>query len=458
MTLKKNDIIKLKITGISSDGVGIGRAENGMAVFTPLTAIGDTAAVKIVKVSKKLAFGRLEEIFSPSPDRIDTDCPVFNRCGGCSMRHISYERELEIKSNRVFEDIRRIGKTDIPPQPILYSTPDRYRNKAQFPVSVDGDVGFFARRSHRIIPCSDCLLQPEIFAKAAHTVSRWIRENNISIYDETEHSGLLRHLYLRIAAATDEIMVVLVINGNSLPFSKSLIERLREALGNSLKSVQLNINKSDTNVILGDKCVTLYGDDRITDILCGIKVKISALSFYQVNRTMAELLYKKAACYAQPDGAEILDLYCGTGTIGLSMASRAKSVIGVEIVESAVNDAIENARINNIENSRFICGDAAQAAKRLKAEKNHPDVVILDPPRKGCSDELLNTVCNDFSPKRIVYISCDPATLARDTVILSANGYNLAEYTPADLFPRTSHVETAALFVKAKQKQAFGII
>lgn len=450
MTLKKNDIIKLEITGISSDGVGIGRAENGMAVFTPLTAIGDIASVRIVKVSKKLAFGRLEEILSPSPNRIFTDCPVFNKCGGCSMRHILYEKELEIKSNRVYEDMRRIGKTDIPPQPILYGAPDRYRNKAQFPVSPDGGVGFFARRSHRIIPCSDCLLQPEIFAKAAQTVSQWIRENNISIYDETKHSGLLRHLYLRVAAATGEVMAVLVINGNSLPCSDVLVERLKETLGNSLKSVQLNINRADTNVILGNKCVTLYGGEHITDILCGIKVNISALSFYQVNRTMAELLYKKAACYAQPDGAEILDLYCGTGTIGLSMAARAKSVIGVEIVEAAINDARENAKINNIKNARFICADAAQAAKRLKAEKIKPDVVVLDPPRKGCSDELLNTVCNGFSPKRIVYISCDPATLARDTSVLSANGYTLREYTPADLFPRTSHVETAALFIKSE--------
>lgn len=448
MQLKKNDITALEITGLSSEGLGVGRCENGMAVFTPLTAVGDTARVRLVKLKKNYAFGRIEELVTPSPDRIPADCEVFNKCGGCSLRHISYDAELKLKSDRVAEDIHRIGKTALEPCDIIYDSPARYRNKAQFPISPNGDVGFFARHSHRIIPCDDCLLQPELFTLAASTVSAWIKKNKVSVYDEEAHTGLLRHLYLRLADATGELMAVLVINGRHLPFEKELIATLKAALGEQLKSLQININTKKTNVILGKECHTIYGSDYITDLLCGIRVRISPLSFYQINRTMAELLYKKAAEYARPQGAKILDLYCGAGTIGLSMADRAQSVIGVEIVPEAVADARANAAENGIENARFICADAAVAARQLKAEGITPDAVILDPPRKGCSAELLSTVCFDFAPDRIVYISCDPATLARDTAIINNSGYALREYTPADLFPRTPHCETACLFEK----------
>ncbi len=446
--LNKNDIITLDITGLSSEGSGIGRAECGLTVFTPLTAVGDRARIRIVKVKKSYAFGRLEEILVPSPDRVTDSCPVFKQCGGCTLRHISYESERALKQNRVFEVIRRIGGVELPPQPILFDNPDRYRNKAQYPISRDGSVGFYAHHSHRIIPCADCLLQPEIFEKISLAVTRWINQNGISVYDETSHSGLLRHLYLRHAEATGEIMVVLVINGQTLPCGDALIATLRELLGARLTSVQLNINTADTNVILGEKCVTIYGADYITDVLYGVRVRLSALSFYQVNRTMAEKIYQKAAEYAEPDGKKILDLYCGAGTIGLSMAHRAESIIGVEIVPQAVEDACHNARENGILNARFMCADAAAAAATLKTECVRPDVVILDPPRKGCSEELLTTVCSGFAPERLVYVSCDSATLARDIAFLTKNGYALKEYTPADLFPRTSHCECVALLCR----------
>ncbi|MEE1054822.1 MAG: 23S rRNA (uracil(1939)-C(5))-methyltransferase RlmD, partial [Acutalibacteraceae bacterium] len=332
-----------------------------------------------------------------------------------------------------------------------------YRNKAQYPVSGEGKVGFYAFHSHRIIPCADCSLQPRIFSKIVAVTEDWIKENNISIYEEEKHRGLLRHIYLRLAEVTNEIMFTAVINGDKLPFADRLIDSLKSLCGENLKSVQININKKDTNVILGDKCEVLYGEPYITDVLCGIKVRLSALSFYQVNRTMAEKLYEKAAEYAKPEGRNILDLYCGAGTIGLSMAGSAKSIIGVEIIPEAIADAEFNARNNGISNAEFICGDATTAANDLKKRKIHPDTVIVDPPRKGCTPELIATITNDFSPERVVYVSCDPATLARDIKIFGENGYSLIEYTPVDLFPRTIHVETVALLYQRRPDEHIDI-
>lgn len=446
--MKKNDTIILEITDLTTDGSGVGKYE-GLAVFVPLTAVGDTAEVKILKVKKNYCFGKLEKLIKPSASRINQDCSVFNKCGGCVTRHVSYEAECEIKQNKVYSAIKRIGGIDLSPNPIVPAVKtQRYRNKAQYPVSQNKKVGFFAKHSHRIIECNSCLLQPEIFDKIVIGTENWISDNNISVYDEQTHSGLLRHIYLRIAEKTGEIMFTAVINGDSLPHSDKLIEILKDICNQNLKSVQININKADTNVILGEDCKLLYGGNHITDILCGIKVRISPLSFFQVNRDMAEKLYLKAREYANPQNKNILDLYCGAGTIGLSMADMAKSIVGVEIIEQAVEDAKFNARNNGIENARFICADAKSAADKLAKENYRPDVVIVDPPRKGCSEELLKIISTDFSPERIVYISCDPATLARDAAFLKDNGYSLKEYTPVDLFPRTSHIETAALFNK----------
>lgn len=446
--MQKNDEIILNITDVTNEGSGVGK-HNGFAVFVPLTAVGDTARVKILKVKKSYAFGKLVEIINPSADRIGSDCPVFNRCGGCAYRHISYEAECRIKANKVYEVIKRIGGVDMKPQPIICGEgSDRYRNKAQYPVGIDGKAGFYAFHSHRIIPSADCALQPKIFEDILIAVEQWIEKYNISIYDEIRHKGLLRHIYLRIAEQTGEIMFTAVINGESLPFANELTDGLRLVCGDKLKSVQLNINQEDTNVILGKKCIVLYGESYITDVLCSVKVRLSPLSFYQVNRNMAEKLYEKAAEYAKPEGRNILDLYCGTGTIGLSMARNAKSIIGVEIIPEAVKDAEFNARSNGISNARFICADAFAAAERLAKEGISADTVIIDPPRKGCSPQLIETVCKSFAPERVVYVSCDPATLARDIKLFGELGFSLKEYTPVDLFPRTAHVETVALLLR----------
>ena len=446
--MNKNDIISLEITAMSSDGTGIGRYE-GLAVFVPNTCIGDHINARVLKVKKNLAYGKTEQIISPSIDRTEPDCFVCSRCGGCDYRHMNYTAEAQIKWQKVYDNIKRIGGIDLPPQPIISAdSVNHYRNKAQLPISENGKFGFFAPHSHRIIETEHCLLTPEIFGDIAKTVETFVAKHQITPYNEKTHSGLLRHLYIRIGKATGEIMVTLVINGDTLQAPEELIMALKCLLGDNLKSVQLNINKRDTNVVLGDICKTLYGQDYITDILCGVKVRISPLSFYQVNRDMTEKLYKKAAEYLKPDGKNIIDLYCGTGTIGLSMARKAKKIIGVEIVPEAVRDAKINAEENGINNAEFICGDAADAAKALAKQNFTADAVILDPPRKGCSNELLSTVAKDFCPERIVYISCDSATLSRDAKILTDLGYTLSEYTPVDLFPRTHHIETVALFIR----------
>lgn len=448
--MRKNEEIILDIIDVTSDGAGVGRYD-GMAVFVPLTAIGDKALVRILKVKKTYCYGKLIEIIEPAHCRILPDCPAFSKCGGCSYRHITYSAEADLKQNKVYECIKRIGNIDMKPQPIICGEDiDGYRNKAQYPVGADGKVGFYAFHSHRIIPCNNCALQPEFFKELLEVTENWIEQHGIAIYDEEKHKGLLRHIYIRYAEVTNEVMFTAVINGEKLPFADALVEALKGVCPGNLKSVQLNINKENTNVILGQKCEVLWGEPYITDILCGVKVRLSPLSFYQVNRNMAEKLYRKAAEYAEPEGKKILDLYCGAGTIGLSMAKEAEDIIGVEIVPEAIEDAKFNAQQNGIENARFICADAKDAAKTLAEEKICADVVIVDPPRKGCSPELIDTVCCDFSPERVVYVSCDSATLARDIKIFAELGYELKEYTPVDLFPRTSHVETVCLLSKIK--------
>lgn len=447
--MQKNDEIILSITDMTSDGSGIGKYD-GMAIFVPLTAIGDTARVKILKVKKTYAFGKLTEIIEPSPDRAENRCPSFSQCGGCVYRHISYAAECRIKTDKVYEAIKRIGGADMPPQPIICSeNTEHYRNKAQYPIAADGAAGFFAFHSHRIVKCPDCALQPEIFSQITAACTEWIRDNSIRVYNEEKHTGLLRHIYIRIAEKTEEIMVYAVINGKTLPGSDDLVSRIKSVCGEKIKSIGININTDKTNVILGEKCRVLYGEEYITDILCGVRVRLSPLSFYQVNRATAERLYKKAAEYAAPAGKTVLDLYCGAGTIGLSMAKEAEKIIGVEIIEQAVRDACFNARLNGITNVEFICNDAAGAAAELAKKGVKPDVVMVDPPRKGCSAELISTIAEDFKPEKVVYVSCDPATLARDIKIFGEKGYELKEYTPVDMFPRTSHVETVCL-LKAK--------
>ena len=447
MELKKNDRIPLKIESCSSNGSGVGK-HGGMAIFVPATAVGDEITAHILKVKKSYAFAKVESVDKPSPDRIAPECPVYLKCGGCVFSHMTYEAEKEIKANHVRECFRRIGGVDPEFEPIIGGETDkRYRNKAQYPVAYDnGEIktGFYSPHSHRVIHCPDCLLQPEEFEGILGVFADYVKKNNVSIYDETTHRGLLRHIYIRKGSASGEIMVCAVINGSRLPEENTLVENLLSKEKN-IKSIIINSNTKDTNVILGEKCRTLWGSDYITDILCGLKFRISPLSFYQVNRNQAEKLYSKAAEYAGLTGSEtVMDLYCGAGTIGLSMAEKAKEIIGVEIVPEAIADAKINAEINGINNARFICGDAAQAAETLKAEGIRPDVIILDPPRKGCSPEMVKSAA-EFGPERIVYVSCDPATLARDCGLFKELGYTAVKATPVDMFPRTGHVETVVL-------------
>ena len=454
--MKKNDEFELEITGMTAEGNGVGH-KDGMAVFVSNTAVGDTVLAHAIKVKKNYAVAKAMSIISPSPDRIESDCPVFNRCGGCVYRHISYDAELRIKQQKVADAFQRIGGLDVKLRPIVGSDrTDYYRNKAQLPAGTENGkakLGFYSFHSHNIIDCTACRLQPEKFSAVADALRNFIDENRISVYDEKTNSGLVRHLYIRASKDCGEVSVCIVINGNSLPCADKLWAAI-EPLGAT--GLSININKENTNVVLGEKTKTLFGKAEITDTLLDTEFEISPLSFYQVNRDQTEKLYSLAAEYAclTPDTV-LLDMYCGVGTIGLTMAKRVKELIGVEIVAPAIENAKKNAELNSITNARFICADASQAAQQLRSEGVRPDVIILDPPRKGCDESLIKTVA-EMSPERVVYVSCDPATLARDCAVFNTLGYTIAEadgtnfITPVDMFPRTAHVETVVSLVQRK--------
>lgn len=455
--LKKNDIVKLKITSSSTDGSGVGKTNEGIAVFVPLSAVGDVLKVKILKVKKTYAFGKIEEIILPSKSRVEPDCGCFSKCGGCVWRHINYSDECAVKEQKVRDAVERIGGIDAEIMPIIASDKtDGYRNKAQLPVGRDKNgmlnIGFYAFHSHRIINCDECALQPKIFNEVVKVTREFIEQTNASVYDDETRQGRLRHLYIRLGEVTDELMVCYVVNGNGLKGEDILIKMLRERIYN-LKTVVFNSNKENTNVILGKKNRVAYGSGYITDFLCGLKFKISPFSFWQVNRSQAEKLYAKAREYANLSGNEVLlDLYCGTGTIGLTMARDCKKLIGVEIIEDAVRDAEQNAVNNKITNTEFICSDAENAAKQLENNGVKPDVIIVDPPRKGIGEELVKTIVR-MAPERVVYVSCDPATLARDLGFFDNLGYKTREVTPVDMFPRTAHVESVCLMSRKKPHQ-----
>ncbi len=445
--MKKNDLINLKIIDTTLLGAGVGKCD-GLTVFVDSAVTGDEVEAHILKVKPNCAFAKISKIITPSECRVDANCGSYPKCGGCSFRHIDYKKELEIKENNVKNNLKRIGTVEPEFEPIVGLSESGYRNKAQYPVNLEkGElkIGFFAGHSHRVVDCPDCALQPEEFSKAVAVFKEFLLKNNISVYDEELNKGLVRHIYFRKAVQTREIMVCLVINGDSLPNLCDFIDGMKSVFGENLKSVVLNINKAKTNVIMGDKCHTVFGNDHITDILCGVKVRINPLSFYQVNHDVAEKLYEKAAEYAEPNGKTVLDLYCGAGTIGLSMAEKAKKIIGVEIIPEAIEDAKFNAEINGFENTEFFCGDAAKAAEKLKNDGVKPDVIIVDPPRKGCDADLIKTITQDFAPKKVVYVSCDPATLARDCKLFKEMGYDTVKCATFDMFPRTGHVETVVL-------------
>ena len=457
MPLQKNQILTLRIERLSSDGSGVAHSADGEAVFVPGTAPGDEARVRIVKDCGRYAFGILDELLTPSPDRIPVDCPVAGPCGGCSLRHLDYAAELRAKQESVLDAFRRIGGLEVPVLDILPSPEvDRYRNKVQFPVGVDKNgvpcIGFYAGRTHRIVPCPDCKLQPGVLNKIGNALCAFFAQQGIRPYDEQSGKGLVRHIFLRRGAHSGQIMVCLVCTRAKLPHAEQLCTALREQFP-AISTILLNVNAKNTNVILGGENHILYGPGYIEDTLCGVPVRLGPLSFYQVNTLAAERLYGVAAQYAQLTSDDaLLDLYCGMGTIGLSMAERCRELIGVEIVPEAIESAKANAaRMGETvaAKSRFFCADAGQAATQLAAEGLHPDIVMLDPPRKGCDEATLSAVVR-MAPRRVVYVSCNPATAARDAAWLEKNGYHAEKVQPVDLFPRTKHVETVVLLSKGE--------
>ena len=457
MPLQKNQILTLRIERLSSDGSGVAHSPDGETVFVPGAAPGDEADVRIVKDCKRYAFGILDHLRTPSPDRIPVDCAVAGPCGGCSLRHLDYTAELRAKQENVTDAFRRIGGLDVPVLDICPSPEvDRYRNKVQFPVGLDKNgnpcIGFYAGRTHRIVPCPDCKLQPGVLNDIGNALCRFFAENGIQPYNEETGRGLVRHIFLRRGAHSGQIMVCLVCTRPNFPHADALCTRLREQFAD-IATILLNVNSKNTNVILGTETHTLYGPGYIEDTLCGVPVQLGPLSFYQVNTLAAERLYGIAAQYAQltPDDL-LLDLYCGMGTIGLSMVDHCRELVGVEIVPEAIESAKANAaRMGDAvaAKSCFFCADAGQAATRLAAEGLHPDVVMLDPPRKGCDEATLSAVVR-MSPRRVVYVSCNPATAARDAAWLENNGYHAEKVQPVDLFPRTKHCECVIALSKGE--------
>lgn len=451
--MEKNKIYRAEIIGYSGDGSSIARIHD-MVVFVPGGAVGDQCDIRIVKVAKNYAFGRIENIIVSSKNRIEPECPHASKCGGCCYWHLTYLEELRAKKRKVQDAMQRIGGVKLEPEDVCGS--DRiyhYRNKAQYPVGRnDAGVitGFYRARSHDIIPMEACLIQTEAADMLARCVRQWMTDNHIAPYNETTHNGLIRHIYVRTGFATGQVLLCIVTKSPKLPAIDALVSAARTAVP-GLVGIVLNINKKTGNAILGDSYVTIWGSDTLEDVLCGNHFRLSPASFYQVNRAQAERLYETALAYAELDNTQTaLDLYCGAGTITLALAREAKSVIGAEIVPQAVKNAKENAKLNNITNVKFICADSGQAASMLAHEGTHPDVIVVDPPRKGLDAATIDAV-GQMQPKRLVYVSCDPATLARDVKLLGEKGYKIKKYKVFDLFPRTAHVETVVLMSRVEK-------
>ena len=450
VALRKNDEIELNIDSVTPLGSAVGRYE-GMAVFVRNAVPGDRIKAHIIKPSKNYAAATVKALLKPSEHRIASDCPVSDKCGGCSFRNMDYSAELAAKKDFVQQNILRIGHIDFKVEEIVGADDTlHYRNKAQYPVKIENGVftaGFYAFKSHRIVPADGCRIQPKEFEKGIKAFEKWALKNGVSSFDEKTGKGLLRHIYFRKAFATGQIMACAVINGTRIPAPDTLVSLLQSALP-GLRSVCVNINTEKTNVILGGKTTVLWGSEKITDVLLGKRFVISPQSFYQVNRAQCEKLYSCVADFAGLTGTEtVLDMYCGAGTIGITLAEKCKALYGVEIVEQAVLNARENAELNGVSNAEFICADAFNGAKILNEKGVRPDVVIVDPPRKGCERQLLEII-NGLGAKRLVYVSCNSATLARDLEILNSMGYSPKRLKAFDLFPRTAHVEAVCLAEK----------
>ena len=448
--LEKNNIYTARIEGYSSEGLGIARID-GQVVFVHGAVRGELCRVLVMKVLKNAAFGKVTELLEPSPERREPDCPYYGRCGGCDFRHLSYREELWAKRQRVQDALTRLGGSDVEVEEILGAAdPLYYRNKSQYPVSA-GKVGFYRARTHDVVDIERCLIQKPQADAAAAALRDYMRDFAVPSYDEKTGRGLLRHLYVRTNRRGESLVCVLA-NGERLPHEEELVGRLRRAVPDCV-GVVLGVNTRRGNTILGERYRTLWGVDTLEDELCGLTFRLSVPSFYQVNRDQAEVLYRKAVEYAGLTGGElVVDLYCGAGTITQVMAGGAGRVIGAEIVPEAVQDAQANAARNQVPNARFLCGDAGEAAFQLAAEGVRPQVICVDPPRKGLAPEVPEILAS-MEPERIVYVSCDPATLARDVKRFGELGYPAVKSQAVDLFPRTAHVETVVLLSKLNTKQ-----
>ena len=449
--LEKGSIYTAVIDGYSSEGLGIARV-NGAVVFVPHAVRGEEIDLRITKVMKTSCAGEIVKIHNPSPERMEPECSYAGKCGGCAYRHLTYPEELWAKRQRVQDALTRIGGLELTVEEILGAkNPEHYRNKSQYPVGADGSIGFFQARTHKVVPIRRCLIQTEAADRTAQAVGEWMRRYKISAYDETTGKGLVRHVCVRVNRKGESLCCV-VVNGNKVPREPELAAYVTAAVPHTV-GVLLNSNTRRGNVILGDKYRTLFGRNYLMDTLCGLEFKLSMPSFYQVNRDQAEVLYGKALEFAGLTGNEtVLDLYCGIGTITLCLAKAAKRVIGAEIVPPAIRDAKENALRNHIENAEFFCGDAADIAAKLESDGLRPDVVTVDPPRKGLAPEVIASVAA-MGPEKVVYVSCDPATLGRDVKIFREFGYEAKRAAAVDMFPGTAHVETVCLLSKLHAKQ-----
>ena len=441
--LEKGSVYTAVIDGYSSEGLGIARV-NGAVVFVPHAVRGEEIDLRITKVMKTSCAGEIVKIHDPSPERMEPECPYAGKCGGCAYRHLTYPEELWAKRQRVQDALTRIGGLELTVEEILGAkNPEHYRNKSQYPVGADGSIGFFQARTHKVVPIRRCLIQTEAADRTAQAVGEWMRRYKISAYDETTGKGLVRHVCVRVNRKGESLCCV-VVNGNKVPREPELAAYVTAAVPHTV-GVLLNSNTRRGNVVLGDKYRTLFGRNYLMDTLCGLEFKLSMPSFYQVNRDQAEVLYGKALEFAGLTGNEtVLDLYCGIGTITLCLAKAAKRVIGAEIVPPAIRDAKENALRNHVENAEFFCGDAADIAAKLESDGLRPDVVTVDPPRKGLAPEVIASVAA-MGPEKVVYVSCDPATLGRDVKIFREFGYEAKRAAAVDMFPGTAHVETVAL-------------
>ena len=444
--LTKNQIYETVITDYTTEGQGVAHIE-GCAVFVPNAVAGERVKVRVTLVRKTWAAGKITEILEKSPHRVNRACPVAKLCGGCTFWHMDYEEECRLKAERVKNCLNRIGGENLEEVPILAApTCEGYRNKAQYPVAWEKGrayAGFFKEGTHEVVQMDRCRILPQETDRVKAIVMDYVNKNKVSVYDEATHRGLLRHIYVRRGAVSGQILVCLVVNGDGLPKLPALIEALKAVPG--FTTLVLSVNTRKGNAVLGDKFVTLYGPGYIEDTLCGLNFRLSARSFYQVNHAQAQRLYETAIAMAGITKNDlVLDLYCGVGTITLAMASAAGKVMGVEVVPQAIEDARDNARRNGIENAEFFCADAGAAALELEQKGIRPDIITVDPPRKGLNSDAIEAI-DRMNPKRLVYISCDPATLARDTALLKERGFRLEKAIAADLFPRCSHVETVAL-------------